>query len=325
MAEHAAEIVAQSLVEANLRGIDSHGVLRLPVYVQRLQAGLLNRDPQPRILKQTGAVALIDADQGPGQVGGVFAMDLATELAQEHGAGVVGVQRSAHYGAAAFYVMRAANQGYLALCMTNVEPDVVPYGGSQSALGTNPLAFAAPAPQGLFVLDMATSQVAMGKVFLARESDTSIPDGWAVNESGRPTTDPHAAKALLPLGGPKGYGLAIMVEVLSGVFSGAGIIHSVGRMYDEWDRAQDVGHFSLALDPAKGAGREQFMERMGRLWEEIKATPPAPGFEEVLIPGELEERVRHERVQNDIPLPESVYAGLRTISRALGVETPVEN
>lgn len=325
LTESAAQVVADSLVEANLRGVDSHGVLRLAVYVQRLRAGLLNPDPRPSIITQNGAVAMVEADHGPGQVAGVYGVDLATDLAREHGVGVVGVRSSAHYGAAAYYAMRAAEKGFLAFCATNVEPDVVPHGGSKSALGTNPLAFAAKAPQGIFVLDMATSQVAMGKVFLAREKNEEIPEGWAVDEEGRSTTDPHEATAVLPLGGPKGYGLAIMVEVLSAVFTGAGLTHAVGRMYDDWDQPQDVGHFSLVLDPEKGIGRDLFTERMGQLWQSIKATPAAPGFEEVLIPGELEDGSREERMKHGIPLSDAVYADLTTMSEELGVPVPVQS
>ncbi len=321
--EHeAARIVSESLVEANLRGVDSHGVLRLPVYLRRIEAGLVSRSPQPRVLHKSGAVALIDADHAPGQVAGVFAVDLSIELAKEYGVGVAGVRGSAHYGAAAYYVMRAAKQGYIALTVTNVEPDVVPYGGARAELGTNPLAFAAPAPQGLFVLDMATSFVAMGKVLLAREQDHPIPEEWAVDKEGQPTPDPHLAAAVVPLGGPKGYGLALMVEFLAGVFTGAGLTHAVHRMYDEWDVPQDVGHFFLVVDPEKTIGRDRFAELAGELWNTLKSTPPAPGFDEVLIPGELEERTRQRRLGSGIPVPETVYTQLREASEKLGVEVP---
>lgn len=317
--DDAANVVAESLVETNLRGIDSHGVLRLPVYLKRIDAGLVNKNPEPRIVKQQGGSALVDADNGPGQLAGVFAMDLATELAREHGVSAVGVHHSTHYGAAAYYVMRAASRGFVAMSTSHAEPDVVPFGGAKPALGTNPVAFAARAPQGMFVLDMATSQVAMGKIFLARERGEAIPDSWAVDADGHPTTDPHAARAGVPMSGPKGYALALMVEVLSGVFTGAGVTHSVGRMYDDWDRPQDVGHFFLALDPDTGIGRETFEARLGGLWDTLKATPGAPGFDEVLIPGELEERTYRARLEAGIPLPVTVYDALVAASRELGV------
>jgi len=317
-----AAIVADHLVYANLRGVDSHGMMRLPIYIARLKAGLVNPKPRPQVLRTLGPWAVVDGDQGPGQVAGRFAMGLTMQLAKEYGLGAVWVQRSTHYGAAAYYVEPAAREGFVALSTTNAEPDMVPYGGARAALGTNPLAFAAPAPQGILLLDMATSQVAMGKIFLARERGETIPEGWVVDEEGRPTTDPGRAKAALPLGGPKGYGLAIMVEILSGVLSGAGFTHRIGRMYDEWDRPQDVGHFFLAIDPRRVLGWEVFQDRMGTLWTELKAVPPAPGFTEVLLPGELEERTRKQRLVEGIPLPEAVYTRLVETSRQLGVEVP---
>lgn len=318
----AATIVADHLVYANLRGVDSHGMMRLPIYIARLKAGVANSRPRPQVLKIGGPWAVVDGDQGPGQVAGRFAMGLAMQLAEEYGLGAVWVRRSAHYGAAAYYVEPAARAGFVALSTTNAEPDVVPHGGARAALGTNPLAFAAPAPQGILLLDMATSQAAMGKIFLAQERGETIPEGWAVDEEGRPTTDPQRAKAALPLGGAKGYGLALMVEVLSGLLSGAGFTHRIGRMYDEWDRPQDVGHFFLVINPRRILGGEVFEDRMRALWAELKTIPPAPGFTEVLLPGELEERTRRQRVVEGIPLPEGVCARLVEISRELGVEVP---
>jgi LDH2 family malate/lactate/ureidoglycolate dehydrogenase len=318
----AAATVAEVLVEANLRGVDSHGVLRLPVYLRRIRAGLLNPAPQPHVAKQDGTVALVDGDRGPGPVAGVFAATVAAEVAESHGVGVVGVFRSSHFGMAAAYAMRIARRGLVALVTSNAEPDVVPYGGARKAIGTNPLAFAAPAPRGPVVLDMATSHVAMGKVFLARERGERIPEGWAVDAEGKPVTDPGQAVAAVPVGGPKGYGLALMVEVLSGVLTGAGITHGIGRMYDEWDRYQDVGHAFVALDPEYTIGRDAFVRRMGTLWDELKAVPPAAGFDEVYLPGELEMRTEAVRRREGIPLAGRVFEEMVTLSRELSVEVP---
>ncbi len=317
----AAFLVADHLVEANLRGVDSHGVLRVPIYVERLRAGVVNPAPRPRVVRQHRGVALVDGDNGPGQVAGMFATDLVIRLAEQYGVGVVCVRNSTHYGAAAYYVERIAKAGFVGLTTTNAEPRVVPYGGAKPALGTNPIAFAAEAPQGMLVLDMATSQVAMGKIYFARERNEPIPEGWAVDEAGRPTTDPHKAQACLPLGGPKGFGLGLMVEVLSGVLTGAAILNEIGRMLD-FSHPQNVGHFFLALDPEYTVGRKVFRERLGKLWDAIKATSPAPGFAEVLIPGELEERTRHQRLKGGIPIPEQLYNKLVQLSEALGVPVP---
>ena len=318
----AAEVVAHSLVDANLRGVDSHGILRLPVYSRRLTEGLMNRDPHPRVLREDGAVALVDADEGPGQVAGVFATDLAIRLAEAHGLGAVGVRRSSHYGAAGYYVRRAARAGHVALSTTNAEPYVVPFGGAKWALGTNPLAFGAPRGEGTFEFDMATSQVALGKILLAREKGVPIEPTWGVDAAGAATTDPDAVESVVPLGGYKGYGLGLMVEILSGVLTGSGLTRGIGRMYDEWDRRQDVGHFVLVIDPERTIGRERFATLLEGLLAELKAIPPALGVDEVLVPGEPEDRVARARERAGIPLPPAVRQSLEELSARLGVAVP---
>ena len=322
LVDDAAAIVARSLVETNLRGIDSHGVLRVPIYIERLRAGLVNYDPEPFVVSEDGAVAIVDADGGPGQVAGYFATDLAVRLAGDLGVGVVSVRGSSHYGAAGLYALHAARQGLLALSTTNAEPYVVPYGGSAPALGTNPIAFAAPSTDAVFVLDMATSQVAIGKVFLAREQGTAIPETWAVDERGAPTTDAEAARSAVPLGGYKGYGLALMVEVLSGLFGGAGFTHSIGDMYNDFSRAQDVGHFFLVIDPERTVGRDAFADALERLLAELRANPPAAGFGEVLVAGDPELREQSLRSRDGIPLPDSLFETLASLSRELGADVP---
>ena len=173
----------------------------------------MNRAATPKIEREHGAVALVDADRGPGQVAGVFATDLSIQLARRHGAGVVAVHRSSHYGAAGYYAIRAAEAGMVGVSTTNSEPFVVPYGGVDHALGTNPIAIAAPTPDGIWDTDMATSQVAVNKIFNARDEGRTIPEGWGVDEEGRTTTDPGKVYAAVPLGGYKGYALALLVEV----------------------------------------------------------------------------------------------------------------
>ena len=214
----------------------------------------MNRAATPKVEREHGAIALVDADRGPGQVAGVFATDLSIQLARRHGAGVVAVHRSSHYGAAGYYAIRAAEAGMVGVSTTNSEPFVVPYGGVDHALGTNPIAIAAPTPDGIWDTDMATSQVAVNKIFNARDEGRTIPEGWGVDEEGRTTTDPANVYAAVPLGGYKGYALALLVEVLSGVLSGSGVGHGIGRIYE--GEPQDVGHFHLAIDVERLAGRE---------------------------------------------------------------------
>ena len=316
----AAETVAVSLVHANRRAVDSHGVARLPIYSERLRAGHMNGRPRPRVERADGAVALVDADQGPGQVAGVFATDHAIELARRHGAGVVAVHRSSHYGAAGYYAIRAAEAGMIGVSTTNSEPFVVPYGGVDHALGTNPIAIAAPLPDGIWDTDMATSQVAVNKIFNARDEGRTIPEGWGVDEQGRTTTDPGKVYAAVPLGGYKGYALALLVEVLSGVLSGSGVGHGIGRIYD--GEAQDVGHFHLAIDVDRLAGREHAAQLLARLLGDLKAIPPAPGHDEVLVPGEPEQRTQAQRERDGIPLPPTLWTTLTELSKELGVAVP---
>ena len=317
----AAETVAVSLVDANRRAVDSHGVARVPIYSERLRAGLVNGRPRPRVERQDGAVALIDADRGPGQVAGVMATDHAIQLARRHGVGVVSVRRSSHYGAAGYYAIRAAQAGMVGVSMTNSEPFVIPFGGVSRALGTNPIALAAPIPDGIFDVDMATSQVAVNRIFNARDEGRTIPEGWGVDEQGQPTTDPAQVHSAVPLGGYKGYALAVLVEVLSGALSGAGVGHRVGNLYEGGD-TQDVGHFHLVLDPDRLAGRPRFAEALGDLLAALKAMPAAAGYEEVLVPGEPEARAKAERERDGIPLPPTLWATLGELSGELGVAVP---
>ena len=292
------------------------------VYSERLRAGQMNASPRPRVEREDGAVALVDADQGPGQVAGVFATDHSIALARRHGVGVVAVHRSSHYGAAGYYAIRAAREGMVGVSTTNSEPFVIPYGGIGHALGTNPIALAAPTADGIFDLDMATSQVAVNRVFNARDEGRAIPDDWGVDAEGRPTTDPNDVFAAVPLGGYKGYVLAVLVEILSAVLSGSGVAHGVGRLYDGEERPQDVGHFHLALDPERLVGRERFTELLGGLLEHLKAIPAAPGHDEVLVPGEPEARAKAERERDGIPLPPTLWTALEDLSSELGVAVP---
>jgi LDH2 family malate/lactate/ureidoglycolate dehydrogenase len=315
-----AETVAVSLVHANRRGTDSHGVARLPIYSSALRGGTMNRAAAPRVEREHGAVALVDGDRGPGQVAGVFATDLSIQLARRHGAGIVSVHRSSHYGAAGYYAIRAAEAGMVGVSTTNSEPFVVPYGGVDHALGTNPIAIAAPTPDGIWDTDMATSQVAVNKIFNARDEGRTIPEGWGVDEEGRTTTDPGKVYAAVPLGGYKGYALALLVEVLSGVLSGSGVGHGIGRIYE--GEPQDVGHFHLAIDVDRLAGREHAAQLLARLLGDLKAVPPAPGFDEVLLPGEPEQRTQAERERDGIPLPPTLWTTLGELSAELGVTVP---
>jgi ureidoglycolate dehydrogenase (NAD+) len=315
--------VAETLVWTSLRGVDSHGVARVPVYAERLRSGVLNGRPRPSVVRREGAIAVVDGDSGPGQVAAVFATDLSIELARAHGAGVVSARHSGHFGAAGFYAIRAAQAGLIGVAMTNTEPLVIPYGGIEPALGTNPIAFAAPSGDGgVFNLDMATSQVAINRINNARDEGRPIPEGWGVDERGEPTTDPAAVKSAVPLGGYKGYGLALMVEVLCGVLAGAGVRDGVGDLYSGGEQRQNSGHFHLAIDPERTVGRERFAGVLAGLLDELRAITPASGFDEVLVAGDPEDRARAERERSGVPIEPALWAGLQALSDELGVPVP---
>ena len=310
-----AALVAQTLVWTSLRGTDSHGVARVPLYADRLRTGVLNGRPRPSVVQRDGAIAVVDGDHGPGQLAAILATDLSIELAREHGVGVVSVRRSGHYGAAAFYAVRAAGAGLIGMSMTNAEPGVIPYGGIEPALGTNPIALAAPLGGGAtFDLDMATSQVALNRIFNARDEGRPIPEGWGVDEHGETTTDPAKVAAGVPLGGYKGYALALMVEVLCGVLAGAGARAEGG--------IRNIGHFHLAIDPERTVGRDAFASVLGGLLADLHAIPPAAGFDEVLVAGDPEDRSRAQRERDGIPIEPALWAKLTALSGELGVSLP---
>lgn len=304
-----ADYVAAGLIDANLRGVDSHGVIRLPAYRARIDAGLVSPSASP-IVETRGAVARIDAAGAQGQLAARAAVDAVDAAASAFGVGTAVVRGSAHFGTAGTYARALATRGKVAIVVSNSEPGVVPFGGRTPLLGTNPFAFAAPTSGDPVSLDMATSTSAMGKIFVARDAGTPIPDTWGVDAGGRPTTDPHAVVALLPAGGPKGYGIGFLVEILGGVLSGAAIASGIGNMYSDFSRPQDVGHWLLALDAEAFMPLEQLHERMDALVAEAHAVSPAPGFDEVLVPGEPEERTRTRRLAEGIELPQATIDDL---------------
>jgi LDH2 family malate/lactate/ureidoglycolate dehydrogenase len=254
-------------------------------------------------------------------------MHLALDLAREHGSGWVAVRQSTHYGAAAFYLQAALDRQAIGWTTTNSPPNMPPWGGRKPYLGTNPLAVAIPGgEQGPIVLDMATSVVAKGKVqLMEKEGKTTTPPGWALDGDGNPTQDVQAilnGGMMLPLGGPKGYGLALMVEVLSAMLSSADFGPHLGNMYRDFDRPQNIGHFFGALDIASFLPPDVFAARIDRLIRELKAVPRAPGCDEILVPGEIERRCEARYRVEGIPLDADVYAEICRIAADRGVAAP---
>jgi LDH2 family malate/lactate/ureidoglycolate dehydrogenase len=317
-----AAIVADSLVAAEMRGLASHGVARVPIYVQRLEMGLVNPRPQMRYLREDGATALLDADNGPGQPAAASAMAEAMALAGTAGIGACAVRNSNHCGALAYYTQQAVGQSMIGFAATSANANVAPWGAREAVLGTNPISAAVPTPGEVpFVLDMSTSAVARGKIIMAAKVGTPIPEGWALDADGRPTRDAQAALrgVLLPAAGPKGYGLAVLVDVLCGVLAGSAFGRQIGALYDELDRPQRAGHFMMAIDISRFVEVPAFLEAMGALIADVKSAAPAEGFDEVLLPGEPEARAEARARREGVHIPAAVYQELQDLGRRFNI------
>lgn len=319
-----AAYVADSLVDANLRGVDSHGVIRLPAYRARIEAGLVDPLAEPSV-KREQATVVIDAAGAAGQLAARTAVEELVDLSGHFGVAAAAVHGSTHFGTAGYYARALAQQGKVALVVSNSEPNVVPFGGKDAFLGTNPFAFAAPTAGEPLSLDMATSTTAMGKVLVARAKGQSVPIDWGVDASGAPTTDASAVVSLLPAGGPKGYGLAFLIEVLAGVLSGAAVAGDIGSMYTDFSKRQDVGHWMLALDIAHFLPLTAFVERIDSLIDSAHAAQPAPGFDRVLVPGEPEQNTAADRSRSGINLPPATVESLIELGAAAGVPYPEQD
>ncbi len=299
-----AALVAESLVEADLEGQASHGLLRMPFLLDRLRSGLINPRPAFRVSAERAAAVLLDADNGLGPVAGTRAVDLAVERARAAGTAVVAVQRSNHLGSLGFYLRRATAEGTIGLAFTNGPPAVSPPGGSTPYLGTNPIAAGFPTTGAPVIVDMATSQVARGHILKAARVGEPIPEGWAVDAEGLPTTDPEAAigGSLLPLGGGKGFALALLVEVLSGVLSGAAVGPEVVGTFAPADRESNVGHCFIAIDPEALA--PGFIARMDRLAADVRRLGGR-------APGDRRHAERARRLAEGVELSPQLVADLR--------------
>ncbi|WP_313997285.1 Ldh family oxidoreductase [uncultured Paenibacillus sp.] len=316
-----AEIVAESLVQADLRGVDSHGVVRTDIYLKRMQAGMMNPDGDVAVERSSGSVTLLDGRNNPGAVIGSKALELALQGAKRQGSAVVGVKGSNHFGTCAYYLLKAIEQDTIMIILSNASQTMPPTGGIRPFIGTNPFSVGVPAGKCRpFVLDMATSVVARGKIIVAAERGEDIPRGWAIDKHGNPTTNAREALdgSVLPMAGAKGYGISMFIDILSGVLTGAGFGRYVNNMYENWDEPQNVGHLFVAVDINAFMPVAYFKERMDRYIREIKAEPKAPAVEEILIPGELELRCTEARMASGIELPASVEKQLETWGERFG-------
>ena len=320
-----ARIAAHALVKASLRGVDSHGVARVSMYCERLRQGVANPRPEIKMTRVAPAAVLVDGDDGLGLVVGRRAMAGAIAIARENGIGLAGVKRSGHYGMAALYILQAVEAGCAALAFTNASPALPVWGGREKFLGTSPFAAGAPAGSAApFVLDMACSTVARGKLKFAAQRGEPIPEGLALDRHGRPTTDGAEAfdGVVLPMGGVKGAGLSMLMEVLGGVLTGAAFGGEVRNPFTGLDGPQQTGHFFLALKADLFMPRDAFDARMQTLVARVKAQPQAEGFEAILMPGEPEDRYEKARRVRGIPLTSDVVRSLQAEGERAGLPFP---
>jgi ureidoglycolate dehydrogenase (NAD+) len=316
-----AKLVAASLVQTSVWGIDSHGVLRLTHYLRRMTIGSVKPAATPVVMRTGPVTAQVHGEDGLGIVHAALGMETAIEMARENGVGVVGVGHSSHCGAMGLYTRMAAREHLVGIAMTHSSSIVVPHGGKRKYFGTNPISFAFPRARGEAVcLDMATSQVAWNKVLNARIEGRPLDPGIAVDAAGEPTTDAALAQAGIPLGGPtygyKGYGLAFAIDLLCGVMNGMTFGRRINAMYEELDRPRKIGHLLMALDPMRFAGGESMEATIDALIDDLR------GEGEVLYPGEPEERAMAERSIAGIPVDAEALKDMRDWSARLGVPPP---
>jgi LDH2 family malate/lactate/ureidoglycolate dehydrogenase len=321
-----ATATAHVLAEADLRGVHSHGAVRLPVYIALVRRGVWVAGAEPKFLADHGVLSLLDGCHGVGPYIATRAMDRAVARARAYGAAWVWVRNAGHFGAAAAYTLQAARQGFIGFAFTNSSPAMAAWGGKEMTLGTNPWSVAVPAPRGAWpvVLDLANTVVARGKIRAARDRGEEIPEGWALDAEGRPTTDPGAALegTLLPIGGYKGYGIAFMVEALTGVLAGAGIAREVESPYDGKVH-QRLGQAFAAIDVSRLQTPTAFRSRMAELARYMRGHKRVAGVTRILLPGEREAALAKKQARTGILLPEEVRKAIDTAARELGMAAPV--
>lgn len=316
-----AHLCADSLVQADLCGHQSHGVLRLGWYVARMQSGVCDPKARPSLVIDGGAIAVIDGHDAMGQVVAAQGAQEAIRRAKAHGVAAVAMRNSNHFGTAFYYTLMAAREGCIAFLSTNASPAMAPWGGREKVLGNNPLSWACPAGRyAPMVLDMANTGVARGKIYLARQKGEQIPRGWAINAQGAPTTDPTEAieGIILPMAEHKGYAIALMMDMLSGVLTGSGFATDVAGPYQAKRRSQ-AGHFMIAINIEALQPLGEFCERVEQLISRMKNVPLADGFEEVFYPGEIEARNEAANRMSGLSLPEDTLKDLAKLGAEFGL------
>jgi LDH2 family malate/lactate/ureidoglycolate dehydrogenase len=319
-----ADLIADACILADLRGIDTHGINRLAGYIDRVKAGVLDPNPVLSFTTKTPVIAYLDAKNTFGMVAASLAIDKAADMAEIYGMGVVAVNHSNHYGMAATYLLRAIKRGFAAMAFTNASRAMPAWGSKEALLGTSPFAVGVPGgARGDFVLDMSPSVAARGKIRKAARRGEKIPEGYALDAEGKPTTDAHAALqgTVLPIGGPKGSGLATMMDIFAGVMSGAAFAGEINDQYKNLEQPQNVGHWLMVFRPDVfvGGGVMEFRDRMDTLMKKIRDSEKAAGVDKIWTSGEIEAHIHNLREKDGIPLTKGEVDALHALADEAGV------
>lgn len=311
-----ARTVTDSLVDANLRGVDSHGVMRLPKYISGLRNGSINARPKIKIRRSAKAVLQVEGDNGLGAVVASRAMEHLIRACKNVGLAAAGMSGSNHFGMVSYYLLAASSSGLIGIGAAHGESLQVPFGGRQPFFGTNPIAFTFPAGKGQppIVVDFATSATTFGKITQAKTNGERLPEGCTLDREGTMTTDPHQATTILPAAGHKGYGLALAVEILSGILNAAPFGPHVPPVFrDNVDAPGQLGQFFMVIDPLRFAARTSFFRHIENIRRELHSVSPVPGSKGVLVPGEPEAHAYVERAREGIPLPASLWEQIKQL------------
>ena len=322
--EDVARHVAEGLVQASLRGVDSHGVRLMPHYLRALEAGRLNPNPAYQFERTAGGTGRLNGDHTFGHAAGAVGMGHAIELARDSGVGAVTVYDSSHFGSAAYFALMAAKEDLVGLSFTHADSLMLSYGGKRPFFGTNPICFAAPCrDEEPFCLDMATTSVTWNKVLRVSGDGGTLPAGWGVDADGVETQDPRRIAALHPIGGYKGFGLGMMVDVLCGLLTGMPVGRHISRMYtDPIEEKRQLGHFFMAFRIDRFVPIEDFKRSMQEMMNELREEPALDATVPVLVPGDPEKRAMADRRELGIPLSVAEHDELRDLGQKYGLGFP---
>lgn len=324
VSENDALMISDSLVTAELWGHSSHGMLRLPWYVDRLRHGAMEPTDVSSIETDTGAIVVLEGNHSIGQVLTMKAVELGMSRAKFHGISAVAVRNSNHFGTAAYFTRKSAEKGFVTFLATNASPAMAPWGGKEKLIGTNPWSIAAPAgKRGVAVMDIANTAVARGKIYLAAERGETIPDGWAADEHGVPTSVASDAihGLILPMAGHKGYVISFMMDVLAGVLTGSKFGKDVNGPYQA-DKRSGCGHLLITIDIEAMMSKDEFNTRINQLIDQVKDVPTAHGISEIFYPGEIEDRNTENNLASGISVADHTWKSLTKLAEETSVALP---